>query len=168
MKYFYRIIEDNLEIGSGTRIPDGFTEYKKGNEPKELRHMLDKKALEKTKNTKKQELYSAKETYLTKPININGKLFFASETAYAKYKIAYNLGVKKGLTEGEVILLVDNNPAWATVTKEEMENYFEAFELQGYKAERKLGYYLEALQQAKTEEEINAIVWEDVRDEEQE
>ena len=42
MKKFYKINTDNTaSIGSGTQIPQGFTEYTKGSEPLELITALD-------------------------------------------------------------------------------------------------------------------------------
>lgn len=36
MKLFYKKINETFELGSGKFIPDGYTEYKKGQEPTEL------------------------------------------------------------------------------------------------------------------------------------
>ena len=45
MKTFYKINTDNTaNIGSGTQIPQGFTEYTKGSEPLELKTALDAQA----------------------------------------------------------------------------------------------------------------------------
>ena len=45
MKTFYKINTDNTaSIGSGTQIPQGFTEYTKGSEPLELKTALDAQA----------------------------------------------------------------------------------------------------------------------------
>lgn len=42
MKTFYKIDNGQLQVGSGTIVPDGFIEYKVGEEPQELLDALSK------------------------------------------------------------------------------------------------------------------------------
>lgn len=61
MKYFFKINENGKAVlGRGNKIPDGFTEYTKGQEPKEL---LDALLID-LKKTKKQAIKSALNNYL--------------------------------------------------------------------------------------------------------
>ena len=45
MKYFYRIVDGKLQRGSGFKIPTGFLEYTKGQEPQEMSDALTKEDL---------------------------------------------------------------------------------------------------------------------------
>lgn len=55
MKAFYKI-ENNLPIvGSGTVIPEGFTEYEVGQEPQELLNALEAERAEQSINSQIQE-----------------------------------------------------------------------------------------------------------------
>ena len=55
MKAFYKI-ENNLPVvGSGTVIPEGFTEYKVGQEPAELLNALEVERVEQSINSQIQE-----------------------------------------------------------------------------------------------------------------
>jgi len=115
------------------------------------------------KNKKKQELKQAKEDYLKQPIAIGNKLFYGDPEAYNKYLKAYNLGLKKGVDGGNVILLVDGKPKWVYVTKEEIEEYFLKQENREYHAEYYLGKLLEQLEEVDNVEDVEKIKW--VKDE---
>ena len=56
MKYFYKIDDGKLIRGSGTKIPDSFTEYSKDNPPEDFLEIYNQELLESTKDTKKKEL----------------------------------------------------------------------------------------------------------------
>lgn len=65
MKYFFKINENGKAVlGRGNKIPDGFTEYTKGQEPKEL---LDALLID-LKKAKKQEIESAYQKAIQEPI----------------------------------------------------------------------------------------------------
>ena len=40
MKQFYKIVDNKAQVGSGTFVPEDFTEYQVGQEPKELLEAL--------------------------------------------------------------------------------------------------------------------------------
>jgi hypothetical protein len=57
MKTFYKITTDGLlQLGSGTVIPNGFTEYTKGSEPQELLDALAIKDLDQAKAIKSTQI----------------------------------------------------------------------------------------------------------------
>ncbi len=123
---------------------------------------IDKNIIEfeSIKTAKINELKQSKEKYLQQPIRVGNKLFYGHPEAYDKYLKAYNLGVKKGVDGGKVILIVDHKPKWVYVTKKEIEEYFLKQEDREYRAEYYLGKLLEIITEAKTKEEIEQISWE--------
>jgi len=85
MKTFYRIINNQLQLGSGTVIPDGFIEYEIGNEPQEL---LDAKANEELAN-KPQEIDQAIQNHLDKKAQELRYDNMMSARSYAGYTNAF-------------------------------------------------------------------------------
>ena len=66
MKYFYKINADKTaSIGSGTVIPQGFTEYTIGSEPKILLDTLNAEKFKNSKDAKTNEINTACATQIT-------------------------------------------------------------------------------------------------------
>ena len=55
MKAFYKIDNGQLQVGSGTLVPDGFIKYKVGEEPTELLEALKQEEIEQELQGKLQE-----------------------------------------------------------------------------------------------------------------
>lgn len=60
MKTFYKIENNQLQVGQGTFIPGGFIEYTVGQEPEELKEALAQEAIEQAKGELKQAKEVAK------------------------------------------------------------------------------------------------------------
>ena len=84
MKTFYKIENEQLQIGSGEIIPESFIEYEVGKEPQEL---LDALSLEKQEQDLTKQIQEAK-TYL-------------SETSWIWEKYSRNVTVLGDLTNEE-------------------------------------------------------------------
>lgn len=111
------------------------------------------------------ELKFAKYKYEKRSITveIRGKKysFFGGSIALDKYSKAEDLAKRKNLSKGSVA--TSNRAIWVEVGASDMDNIIKAIATQNYRAERKYGYYLEAINKASSIEGARAIVWEDVR-----
>lgn len=70
---FYKIENNQLQVGQGTVIPDGFIEYTVGQEPEELKEALALEAIEQAKGELKQAKEVAKASI--KVTTSNGNVF---------------------------------------------------------------------------------------------
>ena len=89
LKYFYKIVDDKVVRGSGTKIPEGMIEYQKGNEPQELVDMLNKEAeakrlVEEAKQIKADKIKAINEIV----VEVNGKQFQADDGSRANMQEA--------------------------------------------------------------------------------
>ena len=73
MKTFYKIENNQLQVGQGTVIPDGFIEYTVGQEPDELKEALALEAIEQARVELKQAKEVAKASI--KVTTSNGNVF---------------------------------------------------------------------------------------------
>lgn len=111
---------------------------------------------------KKKELKEAKEQALTRPIDINGKLFYSFEKAYNEYKLAYEAGLDAGLTQGDVLCVgSDGKPVKTLVTEEELDEYFKRFRARKYRVEYILTGLLETLATVTDVKDLENIKWSD-------
>ena len=116
-------------------------------------------AVEKTK--KLVEIKKAKKLYQNRsvPVEIDGTIyhFFGGKINGEKYEDALNTALRLGLTEGTIKV----EEGFVTINKENMDRVLGLIGLQGYKGWKKEQYYIEAINNATTIEEVEAIVWED-------
>ena len=113
------------------------------------------------KEQKLAEIKKAKKLYQNKsvPVEIDGTTytFFGGKINGEKYEDALNAALRLGLTEGTIKV----EEGFITINKENMDKALGLIGLQGYKGWRKEQYYIEAINNATTIEEIEAIAWED-------
>jgi uncharacterized protein YehS (DUF1456 family) len=92
MKYFYKIEDNKLKLGSGYTIPSGFIEYTKGQEPQELLDILNKENFNKTKNQILDLLKNKIQSKITSGIifgsNIIKTDLVAQQNGQANYSLA--------------------------------------------------------------------------------
>jgi len=99
-KTFYKINTDNtVSFGSGTVIPQGFTEYTVGNEPIELVNQLFKEAIAIKISEIKQSFITATKSGFT---CTNGITMDADLTSIQTLKSGYDLAVKLGATTMDI------------------------------------------------------------------
>jgi len=159
MKYFYKIEYNKLQLGSGFKIPKGFIEYTKGQEPQELLDILNKEKFEKTKQSKLKELNQARDNEVANIIvelDLNGELipFNADETS----QIRLNRAVT-ALGDTDTIDWIDVNGNIQTLTKQQC---LEGMRIAGQKQTEifvKCAQLKQQVRNATTIEEIEAIQW---------
>ena len=88
MKYFYKIQDGKLIRGSGTKIPDGMTEYTKGSEPEEMIDILNAEAVAKAEKEYMDSMIKTVEGHVQEQVsiyNIDNKVMFKDVDSCAKY-----------------------------------------------------------------------------------
>ena len=100
MKRFYKINTDGtVAVGSGTVVPQGFTEYTVGNEPIELVNQWFKEAIAIKISEIKQSFTTATKSGYT---CTNGITMDADLTSIQTLKSGYDLSVKLGATTMDI------------------------------------------------------------------
>jgi len=159
MKYFYKIENNKLQLGSGFKIPEGFIEYVKGQEPQELLDILNKEKFEKAKQLKLKELNQIRDNEVTDMIvelELNGELipFNADETSQVRLNRAVT-----ALGDNDTINWIDANGNIQTLTKQQC---LEGMRIAGQKQTEifvKCAQLKQQVRNATTIEEIEEIKW---------
>ncbi len=158
MKYFYKQNQDgSFTLGSGYIVPQGFTEYIKGQEPLELRQWLDKQKFDNAKQSKIKELKDKRDSLVDQIIvtistgeSLNGDE--ASQTRMTR-------AISALPDDTTTIDWIDANNAAVVLTKPKL---LEALTLAGQEQTKIFATYNQYRQQvlsATTVEDIEAIAW---------
>ena len=159
LKHFYKIENNKLQLGSGFKVPEGFIEYIKGQEPQELLDILNREKFEKAKQLKLKELNQTRDNEVANMIvelEINNKTtpFNADETSQVRLNRAVT-----ALGDNDTINWIDANGNIQTITKQQC---LEGMKIAGM-AQTKIFIYAaklkEQVEQTSTIEELNKIVW---------
>jgi len=123
MKYFYKIENEKLQLGSGFKIPTGFIKYIKGEEPKELLDILNKDILSEAKQSKIVKLNNQRDKEVKNmviEIIINGVKvpFNADEMS----QIRLNRAVTTLQKDTDTVEWIDANGNIQTLTKADCLN----------------------------------------------
>ena len=159
MKRFYKIENNKLQLGSGFKVPEGFIEYTKGQEPQELLDILHKEKFEKAKQSKIKELNQVRDNKVANMIvklELNEELipFNADEAS----QIRLNRAVT-ALGDNDTIDWIDANGNIQMLTKQQC---LEGMKLAGQKQTEtfvKCAQLKQQVRNATTIEEIEAIQW---------
>lgn len=172
MKRLYRKIDENgyfvedvfFYIDTDGELPDNYIEAKIAEpfvKPKwNGSEWVEGGGLDALKEIKKQEIEQKAIEYQNRTIVIDGKEFHGgidwARTYRDERQLADELGVTSGKVEGANGELIE-------VDRETITQVILHAGLNVKKGQLKRKYYLDAIDNAQTEEELNSIVWEDVR-----
>ena len=158
MKYFYKIENGKLIRGSGFKVPDGFIEYEKSNEPQEFLDLFNQELLEKVKQSKKQEatdLFNfALQSGFTCPtsgIEMDAKL-----DDIDKLQKGYDLEVK--LSSSEMVVR-DKNNVNHTIALADVDTMLVELGINYKNLLGRLWSLKDVVDKATTVEEVKGIVW---------
>jgi len=115
--------------------------------------------IDEIKAYKKMEIDMGCDKYIARPITIGTQVFPASAENLTLYKHAYDLGLSLGMTKGRLPTANGVQLVEQSVIEELIKNMGKQIS----KGLVKRGYYYMAIHSAKTKEDIDAIIWEDVR-----
>lgn len=159
MKYFYKIEKGKLIRGSGYKVPDGFIEYEKGNEPQEFLDLYIPELLFNAKQSKKQELTTAFDNILSQGYvcPTSGIKMDATYNDILKIKSAVDLANLSG-SDNVILRDYDNKDNSLSVT----DATTLLTELgQNYQAQlHKLWGLKDTLEKATTINDVNNVTWE--------
>ncbi|WP_281950283.1 DUF4376 domain-containing protein [Nitrosophilus kaiyonis] len=155
LKHFYKINQNGrASFGSGYKIPDGFIEYSKGQEPQELLNAL----LIDFKKRKKQEIESAYNQAIQEPIayNVGGSDYIfqsdeKSQDILSKVIVSAPAGFETDWLD------IDNNPVH--VTLDDLKGLAQAILTRGQQLFAKKVQLKQQVDACTTKEEVEAIRW---------
>jgi len=161
MKYFYKIKNNELIIGTGYKIPDGFIEYDRDNPPQDFLDLLKKENLENAKKQKTKELNNIRNKKL-KNLKVKFILQDGQEAEFDADEISQTRLARaiSALKDSEKIAWIGADYKVYKLTKEDcLSGLRIAGELQT-KLFAKCAELKAKILQAQTEEEIEAVKWE--------
>lgn len=123
------------------------------------RDAVEVAVLEQTKFERKEYIKENKNRYINRPVETSKGLFFGGVEAMSQYESLKELGLSLGLTEGNVLSL----NGVVVCTEADMDEIIKLLRTQNYNGTVKMFYYYDAIDACSTVEEVDAVVWEDVR-----
>jgi len=158
MKFFYKIENGKLIRGSGFKVPDGFIEYEKGNEPQEFLDLLNQELLEKAKQSKKQEVINSFNNTLSQGYTCsNGIKMDATYDDIRKLKDGCDLVQSLG---SDKAVIRDYNNENHELSLDEVNDMLKELGSNYQIQLQKLWQLKDAITNAGSIEEVEQIVWE--------
>lgn len=130
-----------------------------GDRLEDIEKIINDGVLNHAKLLRKKYIVDNKNRYINRPVETSKGLFFGGIEAMSQYESLQALGTSLGLTEGNV----PSVNGVVVCTEADMDEIIKLLRTQNYNGTVKMFYYYNTIDACSTVEEVEAVVWEDVR-----